>query len=475
MDKKERKELLAWIDIIEDRARGFGLDFYPQEFIIESQDRAKEHLAYSGLVPRYTHWSFGKAYDRLETLYKYGIFSHLPYELVINSNPCQAFLLDGNSLAIQILVIAHVYAHNDFFKNNCLFSHTRPEDIIDIFSEHADRIDRLIQRVGEKNVEDALTAAHAIRAQRLSLPGSRGHQDGFNILRFIIEERKGLPRWRKEILKIVDREWEYFVPQIETKIMNEGWAAYWHTRIIEGLDLSQNLMMEFFEQNSKIVFGIQPGAVNPYNVGYTIFSEIKRKWDRMAQGNLEPEEKWDGRTGDEKLFEVRRVKNDSAFVDEFLSLEAAEACHLVKYDESKEREVVAISDEEGIDAVREELSRNVGIRIFPVVRGVDNNHENKGRLWLKHEFDGRSLDIEYLRKTLEHIYYFWGESVYLETVENIEMPTFAGGRIEIKHSPFCHAFNGKEHFQYPILSKSGEIKEEDVRLLEEYIKALAKK
>src|SRR3989338_1531527 len=159
MENFKRTDIEYWIAVIEERARAMGLDFSPQEFIIESEERAREHLAYSCIVPRYTHWSFGKAYDQFETLYKHGVFIHLPYELVINSNPCQAFLLEGNSPAIQLIVIAHVFAHNDFFKNNHFFTGTHPEEALDLFAEHAAYIEKLIRRASEKDVEEALTAA----------------------------------------------------------------------------------------------------------------------------------------------------------------------------------------------------------------------------------------------------------------------------------------------------------------------------
>jgi len=473
MENFTRTDIEYWIAVIEERARAMGLDFSPQEFIIESEERAREHLAYSGIVPRYTHWSFGKAYDQFETLYKHGVFIHLPYELVINSNPCQAFLLEGNSPAIQLIVIAHVFAHNDFFKNNHFFTGTHPEEALDLFAEHAAYIEKLIRRASEKDVEEALTAAHAIRNQRLTLPGSEGHQEGFNLIRFILEECPRLNRLQKDVLRIVDEEWEYFIPQIETKIMNEGWAAYWHTRILEGLDLPQELMTEVITENAKIVFGIRAGVVNPYHVGITMFTDIKRAWDRMARGDLRAGETWDGHTGDEKIFAIRRVNKDPTFILNYLTLEAAEECYLVRFDENPERQVTAVSNEEGFNEIRETFSRQVGMRIFPVVRAADGNYDGKGNLWLKHEFDGRMLDEEYLRKTLERIYCFWRKPMYLETVKDASITVPYVANTTIKNAPYCHWYDGKNHQEYVLRLPADSPSQKDMEILREYIKRLA--
>lgn len=472
MKEFTHKELRYWIDRIEERARGFGLDFYPQEFNIVSQERSTELLASTGIVDRYTHWSTGKAYDRFETLYKYGVISHLPYELVINSNPCQAYLLEGNSPIIQILVIAHVYAHNDFFKNNFLFSATNPEEVLDLFSDHADHIDRLIRRVGTAKVETALTAAHALRNQRLSLPGSVGHQNGLNLLRYILEVCPRLARWEKDILKIVDEEWEYFVPQVETKIMNEGWAAYWHTQIVKSLDLPPELMTDFIVENSKVVFGIPQGGINPYNIGINMFSDIKETWDRLSRGELRRGETWDGLDGTSKIFDIRTSNKDNTFIESYLSIEAAHASHLVKYDESDEREVVAVSDEEGFEEVKEAFSRQVGSRIFPVVRAVEASGDRKRQLWLKHEFDGRNLDEEYLRKTLEHAYVFWKEPIYLETRNDIPVVEPYGTSKELPEAPYCYVFDGKKHDHFPIQFSRDSSTDEDMKILADFIRRL---
>lgn len=473
-DPAERNRIIeSFIDTIEGRAREFGLAGHPQEFTIVSEERSKELLAYTGIVPRYTHWSFGKAYDRFETFYKYGVISHLPYEMVINSSPCEAFLLEGNSPTVQLMVIAHVYAHNDFFKNNVFFSETHPQEERELFSDHADYVGKLIERYGLKKIEDALTAAHGIRAQRLSLPGSEGHQSGLNLIRFLLEECPRLTRPERDVLRIVDEEWEYFVPQVETKIMNEGWAAYWHTKIIESLDLPASFMLDFITENANIAFAIPMGGMNPYNIGMTMFRDIEANWDRMKRGESRRGEKWDGLSGQEKIFEVRGIHKDNTFVENYLTIDAARACHLVKYDESDEREVVAVSDEEGFEEVRDAFSRQVGSRLFPIVRALDPNYRGKSELLSGHEFDGRHLDLEYLKKTLEHLYAFWKEPVYLETVKDIEvtLPHTSGGRT-ISNVPYCYAFDGKKHWDSPVQTSRNPAIDTDMKILNEFFKGL---
>ena len=133
------EDLPAWDDRIREHVLGYGLDCFPQEFELCNHEAMLGYMAYSGMTAHYPHWSYGKAYERLKTLYDYGV-SGLPYEMVINSNPALAYLMKDNSLLLQILTIAHVYGHNDFFKNNATFRSTHPEYTISLFKAHAARI-----------------------------------------------------------------------------------------------------------------------------------------------------------------------------------------------------------------------------------------------------------------------------------------------------------------------------------------------
>ena len=261
------RELKEWNKKIEDKALELGLDFYPQEFEIIGFNEMIGYEAYLGIPSRYPHWSFGKAYEKNKTLYSLNL-TGLPYEMVINSNPCLAYLMKENTLLLQILTMAHVYGHNDFFKNNRLFKEgTRASYSLEMFKLDGDIIREYINTpgIGYEKVERILDAAHAIRYNIGRIIG-RKERSQEEIKEALIKEyeRKldnksaldneeikmpnlekvplepcddvvgfiidygNLQEWEKNILKIVKRETEYFLPQVETKTINEGWASYWH-------------------------------------------------------------------------------------------------------------------------------------------------------------------------------------------------------------------------------------------------------
>src|SRR5215510_1507044 len=159
-------DLEEWNQRILALAQGFGLDLYPQEFEICDHEQMLAYMAYSGMPSHYPHWSYGKSYERLKTLYDYGV-SGLPYEMVINSSPAIAYLMRDNSLCLQILTIAHVYGHNDFFKCNFNFQHTRAEYTIATFKAHAQRVRRYLEdpSIGTERIEAILDAAHSLSLQ----------------------------------------------------------------------------------------------------------------------------------------------------------------------------------------------------------------------------------------------------------------------------------------------------------------------
>ena len=281
-------DLEYWNERIEHIAKECGLDYYNQEFEIINYEDMIGYESYVGMPSHYPHWSYGKSYERIKTLHKYNL-TGLPYEMVINSNPCLAYLMKDNSLLLQVLTIAHVYAHNDFFKNNRLFKlGTKAEYTVEMFKNHATRIREYISdpSIGYTRVEKMLNAAHAVKLQtervvefqnattakkvesalaennkdfpNLERYSQRGTEDSDNIvqqeikipeqpqediLKFIIEYGR-LQNWEKDILSIVREEARYFLPQIETKIMNEGWASFWHYNIINKLELPQNMHIE---------------------------------------------------------------------------------------------------------------------------------------------------------------------------------------------------------------------------------------
>ena len=273
------KDLEKWNKKIEVIVNEIGLDYYPQEFEIIGYKDMLAYESYVGMPSSYPHWSFGKSYEKNSTLYKYNL-SGLPYEMVINSDPCLAYLMKENTFLLQILTIAHVYGHNDFFKNNRLFKEgTIAANTVEMFKFHADTVRSFINdpSIGYEKVERILDAAHAIKYQTSRVVGEKripgevlkqrildeyknnneihSNLDAYvkldfpdinkiplepedDILYFIIKYGD-IEEWEKSLLEIVRKETSYFLPQIETKIMNEGWASFWHYNILKEIGFTR--------------------------------------------------------------------------------------------------------------------------------------------------------------------------------------------------------------------------------------------
>ncbi|RJP73776.1 MAG: SpoVR family protein [Candidatus Zixiibacteriota bacterium] len=448
------EELQLWDERILEKVVEFGLDPFLLHFEICDHYQMLGFLAYSGMPSRYPHWSFGKAYERQKTLYDYGI-SGLPYEMVINSDPSLAYLMRDNSLLLQILTMAHVYGHSDFFKNNFSFRHTRPELTIERFKSHAERIRNYIEApgIGEDRVARILDAAHALAFQgrrnleirKLSLEEQKDRvweaaQEPYDpyqnihvrrewhppdldrlplepdedLLLFIRDYAHQLAPWEKDLITIVQEETEYFLPQMETKIMNEGWASIWHKRILDSLDLPQNLFMEFMVRHNQVLRPME-GQINPYYLGYKMFENIEERWN-----NPTPEERREyGRPGGEglaKMFQVREVDRDVSFIRQYLTEELIREMDLFQHEKrGTDRIVTQVADEENWTKIKETLLKNVGTAGLPVIKVVDAYYQGRRTLFLQHDFDGRELELEYAEKTLRYVQHLWGNEVVLET------------------------------------------------------------
>src|SRR5271157_2343057 len=368
------------------------------------------YMAYSGMPSHYPHWSYGKAYEKLKTLYDHGV-SGLPYEMVINSNPAIAYLMRDNTLLLQILTIAHVYGHNDFFKNNFTFKSTRADLTIETFKAHALRTRHYAEdpSIGIDKVERVLDAAHALawncrrnlaikklsreeqiqRAIEASQPKPDPYQriharpefkepevfkiplePDEDVLLFVRDHNPFLSEWEKDLLTIVDEESKYFLPMMETKIMNEGWASYWHKRILESLELDQSLQLEFIVRHNQVVRPI-PGQINPYHLGLKIWEDVYRRHTNPTREEI----KRDGppaKTGDEKIFEAREVERDSSFIRRYLTEDLMREMDLFEYEARGEDLVIGkVSDEEGWRGVKETLIRDTGANSIPVIKVED--------------------------------------------------------------------------------------------------------
>jgi stage V sporulation protein R len=419
-------------------ARGMGLDFYPVNFEIVPAETLYTFGAY-GMPVRFTHWSFGKAFYRMKIQYDLNL-SRI-YELVINTNPAYAFLLEGNRLIQNKLVIGHVYAHVDFFKNNRYFSRT-PKDMVARMAAHAERIRNYDLLYGREVVEQTLDAVLAIqehvdyrshiglssemrnapkimkeqgklnsqlktRKERASLPyedlwgdllvdesNSLPQPEYEDLLLYIMKFAPGLEEWQRDIVSIVREESLYFYPQIETKIINEGWAAFWHARIMHELDLTDAESLEFALMHSQVVQPSRMG-LNPYYLGVKI-------WEYLAKVKSQNE-----------LFELRDSENDLSFIRNHLTRELVEELNLFNF-----RKVGAhwqVTENEW-EKVRDNLVQQLINGGHPRIVVLEGDYEGKGGLYLKHCHEGTDLDIVYLEKTLALVQFLWGKAVALETV-----------------------------------------------------------
>ncbi|MCG0240092.1 MAG: SpoVR family protein [Firmicutes bacterium] len=450
MDDREMAALERAIGTLWDQAREFGLDPFPVHFEVVPAAILYEFGAY--LLPgRFQHWTHGKAYWLMKTQYDYGLSKI--YELVINSDPCYAFLLETNSLLQNKFVVAHVFGHSDFFKHNLWFQNT-DRQILDVVSEHARRIRTYGQEEGDREVEAFLDAAlslsdHVDPYPRREPPASRRREEGRgragegpspyadlfppepeeappraagqgsapgrdrrsgrgsaweparvppeperDLLLFLLEHADHLEEWQRDILAIVRGESLYFYPQMMTKIMNEGWATFWHSRILRAAGLSDEEFTEFARLHAAVT---TPGGtrINPYHVGLRIWEDIEERYGR------------------ERLFEVRELENDASFLRLYLTEELCKELDLFLFQMEGEEWKVTSKDWE---RVRDALVDNLTTFGRPVIVVEDGDWRGRRELYLRHCYDGRPLDIPYAEKTLAYVERIWGRPVHLETV-----------------------------------------------------------
>ena len=462
------KELHNWDMRIRDLVQEYGLSTYTQEFEICDHNEMLGYMAYSGMPARYAHWSYGKSFEKQKTLYDYGV-AGLPYEMVINSDPCVAYLMRDNSFLLHILTIAHVYGHNDFFKNNFTFqSGLDARYSLEKMKMHSQRIDSYIEdpSIGQDAVEDTIDHAHALAYQcrrnlaypKLDNPEQRARAWGQaqeikdpnweihpkrnfvapeldrnplepeeDLLGFIAAYNPYLPDWKRDILRIVELETKYFMPQIETKIMNEGWASYWHYTILNRLSLEQGLHLEFLVRHNQVLRPT-PGGLNPYHLGFMVWRDIEKRWNEGRTGREWTDDRpkvdqatlpENDTTGRKKIFEVRETDRDASFLRRFLTVDIMRELDLFQHEKrGKDRVVTKVSDEESWQSVKETLVNSVGSASIPVIKVQDADFGRNHTLYLRHYHDGRDLQLEYAERTLKHVKALWEREVVLESVVN---------------------------------------------------------
>jgi stage V sporulation protein R len=485
-------DLRALKEEIEAYARDYGLDFYETIFEVIDADDLNEVAAYGGFPTRYPHWSFGMAYEELKKGYDYGLSKI--YEMVINNDPCYAYLMRCNHVVDQKLVMAHVYAHCDFFKNNSYFAHTNRK-MMDEMANHGTRIRRYAEKVGEDEVEtfvdrcmsiedlidihstaikrrddasrydfspesedddvkltrfkskdymedyinprDALKAEEETRKQKKQTAQNFPEHPEKDVLLFLIEHAP-LKGWQRDILEIVRDEAYYFMPQAQTKIMNEGWASYWHTTIMTSNVLHPSEVIDYADHHSGTVAMHGP-RLNPYKLGLELFRDIEHRWNTGKFGreyeecdDLDKRRNWDKKLGlgRQKIFEVRRVHNDITFIDTFLTPEFCREHKLFSF---------AYQDNPGQYVIESREFQKIKQRLLfsltnfgkPWIYVVDGNHRNRGELLLKHQHTGVDLKLSHATDTLANIQFIWTRPVHLETI--------------LDGKPTLLSFDGTEH------------------------------
>ncbi|WP_345243220.1 SpoVR family protein [Pontibacillus salipaludis] len=462
---QDHKDLQRAIEEITEIAEGFGLDFYEMRYEICPADIIYTFGAY-GMPTRFSHWSFGKQYHRMKLQYDLGLSKI--YELVINSDPCYAFLLNTNSLVQNKLIVAHVLAHCDFFKNNARFENTN-RDMVEKMSATAERVANYEKIHGRKNVEEFIDAVLAIQEhidpsllrpklawtledleeEVIEGPKPTPYDDLWgldeakeqseepkkkkrfppqqekDILLFIQEYSRDLEDWQRDILTMMRQEMLYFWPQLETKIMNEGWASFWHARILREMDLTSDEAIEFAKLNAGVV---QPSKtqINPYYLGLKIFEDIEERYNNPTEEMLKHGVK--PGSGREKMFEVREIESDISFIRNYLTKELCSREDLYLF--QKQGRDYKITDKD-YEQVRDQL---ITMRVnggFPYITVHDGDYLKNGELYLKHHYEGVELDLKYLERVVPYLYQLWGRTVHLETVveERRVLFTYEGKKI----------------------------------------------
>jgi stage V sporulation protein R len=494
-------ELLEHMKAIKAKAIEYGLDFFEVVFEVLDFETMNQIAAYGGFPVRYPHWRWGMEYDRLSKRDAYGMGRI--YEMVINNDPCYAYLQESNSVTDQKLVMAHVYGHADFFKHNLWFGKTNRK-MMDEMANHATRVRRHIERQGQETVERFLDAClsiehlidpHSVFMGKRGGQGSesRGAEEGGqdhgsegratgdralggratfspdklpakdymdpfinpakemtrqreaweteqrearrrfpaeparDVLAFLLAHAP-LEDWQADILGIVRDEAYYFAPQGMTKVMNEGWATYWHSKLMTQHFLEAKEIIDYAEQHSGVVH-MPPGGFNPYKIGVEMFKDIERRWDRGQHGpawdrlgDIGAKEAFNDKSmkGREKIFEVRKIYNDVNFIDEFLTPEFVERHQMYQFRRDPQTGEVRVVTRD-FQRVKQTLLFRLTNMGQPFIYVADANYANRGELYLAHKYMGLEVDASKGVEALRAIASIWGRPVHLQGRVNEEL------------------------------------------------------
>ncbi len=453
-------------------AKEFHLDTYPNQIEIISSEQMLDAYSSVGMPLGYSHWSYGKQFLQNEKGYKRGQMG-LAYEIVINSNPCIAYLMEENTMMMQALVIAHAaYGHNSFFKGNYLFrTWTDASAIIDYLLFAKNYIAKCEQRYGIDEVESFLDSCHAIMnygvdrykrpapisaAEEQKRQEEREHhlqqqvnelwrtipvntekqtektkkrfpeEPQENLLYFFEKNAPVLAPWQREVIRIVRKIAQYFYPQRQTQVMNEGWASFWHYTIMNRLYdkglVDEGFIIEFLASHTAVVH--QPSfdsrwysGINPYTLGFSMFQDLRR----ICELPTDEDRQWfPDIAGSDWLttldFAMRNFKDES-FIQQYLSPKVIRDLKLFAVrddDQEKHYEVTGIHDDNGYRYVREKLSQQYNLSMRePDIQIWNVNLRGDRSLTLKHTVRDRIPLGESTQEVLKHIHRLWGFDVHL--------------------------------------------------------------
>ena len=468
------ESIAAYDRAIGELAREYGLDTYTNQIEVISSEQMMDTYASNGMPVGYGHWSYGKRFLSTEQHYKRGQMG-LAYEIVINSNPCIAYLMEENTLPMQALVIAHAcYGHNSFFKGNYLFrTWTHADSIIDYLVFAKNYVAQCEARHGEIAVERVLDAAHALanlgvdryrRPARRSLSAEIARQterETFlqaqvnelwrtlpvaaratddeaqrrfpsepqeNLLYFLEKNAPMLDSWERELIRIVRKVSQYFYPQRQTQVMNEGWATFWHHTLLSELHsrgrIDDAMMLEVLHSHTNVVLQLpfhhkRFQGINPYALGFAMFRDLKR----ICETPTEEDRRWfpevAGRPWSEVLDHAMRNFKDETFVAQFLSPRVIRDFRLFSLhdnDRDLRLEVSAIHNDEGYRKVREHLSRQYSLsENEPNIQVHDVNVRGDRTLTLRHYQHERRPLSGNTDEVLRHVAWLWGFPVAIES------------------------------------------------------------
>jgi len=456
---------------IRNTADGYGLDVYPIQLEVISAEQMLDAYASFGMPVQYRHWSFGKQFIATQQHYKRGQMG-LAYEIVINSNPCIAYLMEENTLAMQALVIAHAaYGHNSFFKGNYLFRMwTDAASIVDYLVYARDYIAGCEERHGMEAVEQVLDSCHALmdlgvdRYRRPAKPSldrereRREEREAYlqrqvndlwrtvprrnparaadeirrfpeepqeNLLYFLEKHAPLLEPWQREIVRIVRKIAQYFYPQRQTQVMNEGWATFWHHRLLNRMYddgvLADGLMIEWLCSHANVIAQRPMQALNPYALGFAVYTDLRR----ICESPSEEDRRWfpdlAGSPWLPALMHAMQSYKDESFLAQYLSPKVIRDLRLFSVvDDAREKEylISAIHDDDGYRHVRSVLAASYDLGVLqPDIQVWSVNLRGDRSLLLRHtQVLGRSLDTRSANEVLKHVARLWGFAVQLESV-----------------------------------------------------------